>query len=241
LGRIKAVQLEYAEAQVRLNQALRKGPEVGAKGFRTQIQKLLIIVELLMGEIPKRDIFSQADFKKTLAPYYQVVTCVKQGDMKAFHDLIAKHKTVFQTDKNLTLILRLRHTVIKFALKKINVSYSKISLKDVCQKLNLESVEETEQIVAKAIRDNVIEAMIDHENQWLKSKDLVDVYSTNDPQSTLHKRIQFCMNLHNDAVLALEFPPKEDKRDFGDLDDERSAKEEDILAGMLEDFGMDDF
>ena len=48
------------------------------------------------------------------------------------------------------------------------------------------------------------------------------------------------MDLHNDAVKALEFPPKEDKRDFGNLDEERSTKEEDILASLLEDFGMDD-
>lgn len=49
------------------------------------------------------------------------------------------------------------------------------------------------------------------------------------------------MDLHNDAVKALEFPPKEDKRDFGDMDEERSTKEEDILASLMEDFGMDDF
>jgi 26S proteasome regulatory subunit N3 len=54
LGRIKAVQLEYSEAQARLIQALRKGPEVGALGFRIQVQKLQIITELLMGEIPNR-------------------------------------------------------------------------------------------------------------------------------------------------------------------------------------------
>ena len=47
------------------------------------------------------------------------------------------------------------------------------------------------------------------------------------------------MDLHNDALKALEFPPKEGKRDFGNLDEERSTKEEDILASLLEDFGMD--
>ena len=48
------------------------------------------------------------------------------------------------------------------------------------------------------------------------------------------------MQLHDDAVKALVYPPKEDKRDFGDLD-ERSNKEEDLLASLLEDMGMDDF
>lgn len=77
LGRIKAVQLEYSEAQARLIQAQRKGPEIGALGFRLQVQKLLVIVELMMGEIPARNVFSQKDFARPLAPYYQIVNCVK--------------------------------------------------------------------------------------------------------------------------------------------------------------------
>jgi len=29
------------------------------------------------------------------------------------------------------------------------------------------------------------------------------------------------MELHKDAIVALEYPTKEDKRDFGDLDEEK--------------------
>lgn len=144
LGRIKAIQLEYSEAQARLIQALRKGPEIGAKAFRTQVLKLQVIIELLMGDIPNRQIFSNPDFKQALLPYYQIVTCVKSGDMDKFKALLSKYQGLFQADKNLTLIQRLRHTVIKFGLKKINISYSKISIKDIAKKLSLESVEETE-------------------------------------------------------------------------------------------------
>ena len=77
--------------------------------------------------------------------------------------------------------MRLRHTVIKFGLKKINISYSKISLEDIRKKLSLEKNEETEQIVAKAIRDGVIDAILDHDFQFLRSQDITDVYTSNDP------------------------------------------------------------
>ena len=60
--------------------------------------------------------------------------------------------------------------MIKFGLRKIFLSYSRIPLADICQKLHLESVAETEYIVAKAIRDGVIEAMINHEEQYLQTK-----------------------------------------------------------------------
>lgn len=192
-----------------------------------------------MGEIPSRQVFEQKDFKKPLYPYFLIVNYVKQGDMEKFKQLLQKYSDLFKADKVLSLVHRLQHTVIKFGLKKINVSYSKISLKDVKTKLSLESIEETEQIVAKAIRDGVIDASIDHDNQCLESLPLTDVYTSNDPQGILHKRIRFCMDTRNDAVKALVYPPKEDKRDFGDVDEERSTKEEDLLASLLEDMGMD--
>lgn len=92
-----------------------------------------------------------------------------------------QHQATFAGDKNLTLVQRLKHTVIKFGLKKLNIAYSRISLKDIQSKLALESVEETEQIVAKAIRDGVIEASLSHDQQWMQSLALVDVYTSNEP------------------------------------------------------------
>ena len=159
--------------------------------------------------------------------------------MDSFKKIIEKYEKLFRSDKTYSLIQRLKHTVLKFGLKKLNISYSKISLSDIQKKLSLESIGETEQIVAKAIRDGVITAVIDHENGFMQSRELNDVYATNDPQNALDKRIRFCMALHKDAVKALDYPQKEDKRDFGDLDEEKSQKEEDLLMSMLED--MEDF
>jgi len=131
----------------------------------------------------------------------------------------------------------LKHTVIKFGLKKMNISYSKISLADIASKLSLESVEETEQIVAKAIRDGVIDATINHDEQYIQSLPQTDVYTSNEPQAILHKRIKFCMETRNDAVKALVFYQQEDKRDFGDVDEDKVDKEDDLLAALLEEMG----
>jgi 26S proteasome regulatory subunit N3 len=103
-----------------------------------------VIVELLMGEIPHRSLFANKDFQKHLVPYLQIVNCVKQGEMEKFRALLKNNAKVFTADKNMALVHRLKHTVIKFGLKKINIAYSRISLKDIQDKLGLESVEETE-------------------------------------------------------------------------------------------------
>lgn len=107
-GRIKAVQLEYSEAESRLSQALRKAPQASAKGFRLQVIKLRTIVELLMGEIPERTVFSQPDMRKELFPYFLIVQSARAGDLKAFGEVLDKYAEVFIADKNYTLIQRYR-------------------------------------------------------------------------------------------------------------------------------------
>ena len=64
--------------------------------------------------------------------------------MDTFKKILHKYEKVFIQDKNYTLIMRLKHTVLKFGLKKLNISYSRISLKDIQEKLSLDSVAETE-------------------------------------------------------------------------------------------------
>ena len=45
------------------------------------------------------------------------------------------------------------------------------------------------------------------------------------------------METRNDAVKALVYNVQEDKRDFGDVDEERDNKEEDLLAALMEEMG----
>ena len=42
-------------------------------------------------------------------------------------------------------------------------------------------------IVLSCARDGVIEAKIDHERGWLSSHELMDLYSTDEPQRAFHK------------------------------------------------------
>ena len=82
---------------------------------------------------------------------------------------------------------------------------------DICEKLNLESVQETEYVVAKAIRDGVIEATINHEEQYVQIKPQIDIYASNEPMAAFDKRVKFCLELKNEAVKALEYPKKANK------------------------------
>lgn len=101
--------------------------------------------------------------------------------------MVEKNADVFKADKNYTLIRRLGHNVLKIGLRKISVSYSRISLADIATKLQLESPRAAEYVCARAIRDGVIEATLDHESGWLSSNEVIDVYSTQEPQKAFHR------------------------------------------------------
>ena len=201
LGRIRAIQLSYTEAHEHLIGATRKSPtSYKASGFYQASSKLLMVVELLMGDIPDRAIFRQPSLEKALQPYLQLVQAVSSGDVTGFQSLVQRYNSTFRQDNTYTLVLRLRQNVIRTGIRMMSLSYAKISLRDMCLRLGLDSEESAEYIVAKAIRDGVIEASLDHERGFMKSKDVGDVYATREPGDAFHERIQACLALHDESV-----------------------------------------
>ncbi|KOO26356.1 26s proteasome non-ATPase regulatory subunit 3 [Chrysochromulina tobinii] len=214
-GRIKALQLEYTEAHRCLLQAQRKAPTTKGLGFRLAVYKLA---------------------RAPMRPYLELVQAVRLGDLAAFRMAMEKHAATFTADSNYTLIVRLRQNVIRAGLRNISLAYSRIALSDVAAKLVLDHPEDMESIAAKAIRDGVIEATLDHANAVLISKDPTDVYSTLEPQAAFHKRITFCLNVHNDAVKAMSYPPDAHKDGLLDADamKQRQLEEAELAEALAE-------
>lgn len=239
LSRIHTIQLDYSTAHECVVAAIRKAPQTKlAKGFLQEATKLNVIIELLMGDIPELRTFKSAS--GNLEPYFYVTKAVRLGDLKFFGEVLNKYESVFVKDNNFTLVSRLRQNVIKTGIRMISLSYSKVSLKDICIKLHLDSEEATEYIVSKAIRDGVIEASVNHEYGYMQSRELLDVYSTKLPQEVFDHRIRFCLSLHTDSVKAMRYPSDDSKAELNRnnldvLDDEMG------LLQAIEDGDLDDF
>jgi len=226
IGKINTMGLHYGEAYENLSQAARKCPQK-ALGFKQATTKLQIIVQLLMGEIPERAVFLENDLKRSLNPYFKLTQAVRVGDLKEFEKVLAEFGTQFEKDGVASLTTRLRHNVIKTGLRKISISYSKISVAAICEKLSFDSVEDMEYIIAKAIHDGVIEAFLDRSAGFMFSKSTTDIYSTEAPQKAFHKRINFCLKVHQDSIKAMTYPENAHKA-YGDQeeDDEKEAEVE---------------
>ena len=63
-------------------------------------------------------------------------------------------------------------------------------------------MKDTESIVAKAIRDGGIDAVIDHANGWMLSKEIANIYTTSEPAAAFHARTAFCLDIHNEVHFA---------------------------------------
>lgn len=239
LGRIRAIQLNYTEAHEHLTAATRKAPSSpSAVGFSQTATKLLLVVELLMGDIPDRAIFRQPAMEQALHPYFLLVQAVRVGNLEDFETTIADHADTFRKDSTYTLILRLRQNVIKTGIRMMSLSYSRISLRDICIRLHLGSEESAEYIVAKAIRDGVIEATLDRERGFMKSKEVGDVYATREPGEAFHERIRACLALHDESVKAMRFPMNQHRLELKNAQEARERERE--MAKEIQDGDLDE-
>ena len=129
---------------------------------------------------------------------------VRTGSLSQFQTTLSKHISQFEEDITYTLIIRLRQNVIKTGIRRLSLSYSRISLRDICVKLHLDSEEDAEYIVGKAIRDGVIEGRIVHEKGWMESGAQKGGYGP-EVSEIFGRRIAFCLDLHNQSVKVGSF------------------------------------
>ncbi|KAF9010163.1 PCI domain-containing protein [Cyathus striatus] len=238
LGRIKVVQLNYSEAHTNLQQAIRRAPPAKqAPGFYQAVHKYFVVVELLMGDIPDRGLFRHPVLEKSLSAYFDIVKAVRTGSLSTFQSTLAKHTAQFEVDKTYTLIGRLRQNVIKTGIRQLSLAYSRISLRDICVKLHLDSEEDAEYIVGKAIRDGVIEGRILHEKGWMECGGQKGGYGP-EVSDVFGRRIAFCLDLHNQSVKAMRYPLNAHRKELAAAQDARERERE--LAREVQEGDLDD-
>lgn len=242
LSKIHAIQLDYSQSHEYVISALRKAPHTkNSLGFLQQANKLQCCIQLLMGDIPELTFFHQRGLEKSLLPYYHITKAVKLGDLNLFTQSLSKYKNQLTKDANYQLCVRLRSNVIKTGIRMISLTYKKISLKDICLKLHLDSEQTVEYMVSRAIRDGVIEAKINHEEGYIETSELLNVYSTKQPQQVFDERIRFVNHLHSDYVTGMRFPDSRDKKgkDADQLTTESLETSLDLDSMNLSDFDSD--
>ena len=66
-------------------------------------------------------------------------------------------------------------------------------------------------IIAKAIRDGVFLATINHEKGYVQSKDIKDIYSTFEPQRAFQSRILFLNNIFVESQKSMKYSSQQEQ------------------------------
>lgn len=231
VAKVRAIQLDYTSANEYLMNAIRKvDANPHTAGFLQAVHRLNVIVQLLIGEIPEKQELSAKYLDKALAPYAELVNAVRKGDLAEFSKVVDSYNAQFKKHGTLSLIFRLRNNVLKTGIRSISLSYSRISLKDICLKLGLQSEESAEYIISKAIHENIISAHLNHESAELLSVVPVDIYSSDVPQKGFHERIKFCLELRNESVRAMRYPEDTGRKAINEIEEERRRIEESFIG-----------
>ncbi|CAM9364453.1 unnamed protein product [Heterosigma akashiwo] len=127
IGRCGRAQLDYSDAgRRRLGQALAQAPQGPrqALGFGWS-QAPAPLAQLLTGEVGGGGTFSERSEKVPGIEGPEALTPGLRGFDK--YEVADRHAAVFEADRTALLVRRLAHNVVKIGLRKINLSYSKIS------------------------------------------------------------------------------------------------------------------
>ena len=246
VGKIEAVKLNYTKAYEYLQLALRKAPST-ASGFQQSCAKLLIIVQLLMGDLPEKSLFTE---HSGMQPYVTISQSVHQGNTELFQSILTNQPAIvekLERDGTLSLVLRLRHNVIKAAVKRANIAYSHITLADLGARIFPKALApgegvssgdggmEAEFVALKCIKDGVVDAYVTHQSDnssgaCFHSKDLLNVYGTAEASMSIGRRVEFCLRTRREAMKAMRYDQPIEKK---------STTATDATNGTVTDSGAD--
>ena len=191
VGHLKAITLDYASAQHHLQLSLRRAPQNRhSENFRGLVQRHLMVVMMLQGQIPSRATLLDAPL------YLELARAIMAGDIIGFQNIQAHQE--FAADGLGSLIPRLRSSVILAGLTLISHCYSRISFSDIAEMLHIGSAEDAEGFCAKAASGGLIEGVIDHENGCLISTKSQDDMGSGFGER-IHKDIQDCFGIREDT------------------------------------------
>ena len=217
--RIKAVQMDYAAAETLLEDAVRK-VHVSAKsaGFLQAAYKLLVTVQLLLGKVPERKVFSGSFVSVSLRPYLAVAKSVRFGNIEAFMQALRDHSAAFEADGTLMFVTRLHQNVVRAGLKRICSAYTRISLVELARRLCVDSVDDAKYIVLKAIKDGVIaDVSLSGGLELVRKEGVRYLYRSPIPHHQLHERIDGCCRLLAQVQKSMTF------RDAGKMEEDKGG------------------
>ncbi len=209
LGRIN----KFIPAYKYIGEAFRKLPQVedgksqkGLERFVLLVRKQKIVLELLMNNLPNPETFLE---QSQLETYKTLVKMVSNGYTQQFHDLVRREKDLFENDLVMPLLKKLHSIVLRNALKKLSCAYTKISVKDILEKIHADKDPnfDLQSFLVKS-KENVENFQIDPKNSVVNFAKTKEEYHDESIRANLLKRIKHLNSLEEQVIKSLKYPEK---------------------------------
>lgn len=219
---------QFQKSYQLMNDAFRKVPENkdkltnGLKNFVLLIQKHMIVLNLLLNELPSIEIFAEVPRLKN---YKELVKVVSQGHNEEFSRFLNTHKNEFTRDFVYPLLLKMRAVVLRNAVKKLSIAYTRISIPDVLTKIGIKQGDnfDLQSFLAKST-GYIEDFTIDPNSNVIDFARSSENYSDAIIRETLTRRIDHLNILEEQIVKSLKYPEnhaehKEKAEEDDDMDD----------------------
>jgi len=216
---------QYQLAYAHINDAFRKVPEnkekltPGLRNFVLLIQKHMIVLNLLLNELPSIEIFAEVP---KLRNYKELVNMVSHGHNEEFTRYLAQHKAEFTRDLVFPLLSKMRAVVLRNAVKKLSIAYTRISVADILAKIGVSRADnfDLQSFLVKSsgyIEDFTIDPQTDVIDFVRSSENYSDAFI----RDTLTRRIEHLSALEEQVVKSLKYPENAgESKDKVDDDDD---------------------
>lgn len=188
-------------------ESLRKAPEGrirrGLNGFKLRVRKLRLVLQLLMNEPPSHEWLSTS---KIPSLYMSLVHSVNMGNHDEFEQLLSGNSAQFARDGMTALLLKMRSVVMRNALKKLSVAYSRISVDDVLRKIGANSDPnfDLNAFLTKS-RSDLPDFRIDHKLGFIEFTRSLGDYASSQTRQNLVRRIRHLQGLEDQVSKGLRY------------------------------------
>lgn len=201
---------QYQRAYAHMSDAFRKVPEnketltAGLRSFVLLIQKHMIVLNLLLNELPSIEIFTEVP---RLRAYKELVNMVSHGRNEEFARYLAAHKAEFTRDLVYPLLSKMRSVVLRNAVKKLSIAYTRISVPDILRKIGAtqDAAFDLQSFLVKS-RGYIEDFTIDPAANVIDFARSSENYSDAFIREALARRVEHLSVLEEQVVKSLKYP-----------------------------------
>jgi 26S proteasome regulatory subunit N3 len=191
----------------------------------------MIVLNLLLNELPSIETFAEVP---KLRNYKELVKVVSQGHNEEFTRYLILHKAEFDRDLVYPMLTKLRIVVLRNAVKKLSIAYTRISVDDVLTKIGIKGNNnfDLQSFLVKS-KDYLEDFSLDPTSNIISFARNSENYSDAFIRDTLNKRIENLNMLEEQVVKSLKYPETQNEHKEKEEEDE-DVDELDFSFGDLD-------